>query len=323
MVKHTDPDKLLMAMPSLRAIKSFVAAAKHQSFTAAAESLCVTQAAISRQIRELEATLGVKLFHRVGRSVELTDEGNIFYDAAYLSFVNIAQAAQRIDNHAAKRKEITVCCSPAFSGCWLSYSLPQFLKLHPDINVNIITTNSLLNLEPGTNPDIYICKTSAPITGYTATPLFYDVIYPVCSPEYLRHHPQIEQLDGIDESKLLNLSPHGRAQLAEHVDWEVWMAEVQHDLVLSNGYSFTSNDYNLLIQLATQHQGICLGWHHLVHHLIDEGKLVKITEHQATYKEKCHYLFCADAKMSDPIFEQFKHWLLYKLAAEDTSIIPS
>lgn len=68
MVKHVEPDKILVKMPSLRAVKSFVAAAKYQNFTRAAEALCVTQAAISRQIRELEAHLGVELFRRAGRT---------------------------------------------------------------------------------------------------------------------------------------------------------------------------------------------------------------------------------------------------------------
>lgn len=77
MVKHVEPDQILVKMPSLRAVKSFVAAAKYLNFTRAAEALCVTQAAISRQIRELEASLGVVLFKRTGRAVELTEAGII------------------------------------------------------------------------------------------------------------------------------------------------------------------------------------------------------------------------------------------------------
>ena len=89
MAQHSDPDQTLVRMPSLRAIKSFVAAAKYQSFTRAAEALCVTQAAISRQIRELEDHLGTELFIRTGRSVKLRADGVVFYDAAPLSFINI------------------------------------------------------------------------------------------------------------------------------------------------------------------------------------------------------------------------------------------
>lgn len=98
MTKPVEADKILLRIPSLRAVKSFVAAAKYRSFTRAAEALRVSQPAISRQIRELEALLEVELFRRVGRTVELTEAGTILYDAAYLSFVKIVQAAERIQS---------------------------------------------------------------------------------------------------------------------------------------------------------------------------------------------------------------------------------
>ena len=120
MSKPVDPDTLLLKMPSLRAVKAFVAAAKYESFTRAAEALCVSQAAISRQIRELEGYLGAQLFSRVGRAVALTPAGELFFDAAQLSFVNIAQAAERIRSNQAVRHMLTLCCSPAFSALWLS-----------------------------------------------------------------------------------------------------------------------------------------------------------------------------------------------------------
>ncbi|HBF50139.1 MAG TPA: LysR family transcriptional regulator, partial [Massilia sp.] len=84
------------------------------------ETLCVTQAAISRQIRELEEHLGTVLFERVGRSVKLTNAGSIFFEAAQLSFLNIAQAATRVRKDYGKdaRRTLVLCCSPAFSALW-------------------------------------------------------------------------------------------------------------------------------------------------------------------------------------------------------------
>src|SRR5699024_9651779 len=111
----TEPDRALIRMPSPRAIKSFIAAAKYQSFTRAAESLCVTQAAISRQVRELEDVLGRELFTRQGRSIELTEAGHILFDTAYLSLINISQAAERIKTGTNRRRELRICVSPAFS----------------------------------------------------------------------------------------------------------------------------------------------------------------------------------------------------------------
>ncbi len=156
--KHADPDTLLLRMPSLRAVKAFVAAAKYKSFTRAAEALCVSQAAISRQIRELETFLDAPLFMRSGRTVELTAAGAVFFEAAQLSFVNIAQAADRIRNAPSQKHVLTVCCSPAFSALWLSQQLPDFRAKNPDIELNLVTTQNFVNMEPGVVPDIIISK---------------------------------------------------------------------------------------------------------------------------------------------------------------------
>jgi DNA-binding transcriptional LysR family regulator len=323
MVKHVEPDQILVKMPSLRAVKSFVAAAKYQNFTRAAEALCVTQAAISRQIRELEESLGVTLFSREGRSVELTEAGLIFYDAAYLSFVNIAQAAQRIENSSGKKKELTICCSPAFSSLWLSHRLPTFFRSNPEINVNVVTTNRFLQMEPGVHPDIFISKTSDPREGYKSVPLFFDLIYPVCTPRYLKEHPEIVDLDELKNTTLLNLTPYGRAQVAEHVDWLVWFSSQNMNVDFGPGsdrHIFTANDYNMLINMMLSHQGVCLGWHHLVAPMIEAGLLVRVGEVESTYKEKLHFLTYDESRKSSEAFKLFRDWLFLELDKERTRI---
>ncbi|MBU2965271.1 LysR substrate-binding domain-containing protein [Amphritea sp. 2_MG-2023] len=322
MVKHVEPDQILVKMPSLRAVRSFVAAAKYQNFTRAAEALCVTQAAISRQIRELEASLGVSLFKRAGRAVELTEAGTILYDAAYLSFVNIAQAAQRIKNSDKRKQELIICCSPAFSAFWLSSRLPSFFADHPDIDVNIVTTNNFLQMEPGVHPDIFINKVSDPREGYHSIPLFYDLIYPVCSPLFLKQNPDIVTLDGLLNTTLLNLSPYGRSQIAEHVDWEVWLASqgVSIDVDDSDGrrHVFNANDYNMLIQMVLNHQGVSLGWNQLVKPMIEQGWLVRVGEFNTDYREKLHYLTYSESRKDNLAFRSFRDWFLEVIQAEET-----
>ncbi|SBS32161.1 Glycine cleavage system transcriptional activator [Marinomonas aquimarina] len=319
MANHIEPDQILVKMPSLRAVKSFVAAAKYQNFTRAAESLCVTQAAISRQIRELEASLGVDLFVRSGRTVELTEAGTMFYDAAYLSFVNIAQAAQRIQNNQQVKQELSVCCSPAFSSFWLSLHLGQYLQDNPDVHVSVISTSNLLSAssgDPGVTPDLLISKINDPREGYHSVPLFHDIVYPVCSPEYLQKHPEIESLQGLRNADLLNLTPYGRYQVAEHVDWEVWLRSLGMEVDLSKqARIFNANDYNMLIQLAISGQGVSLGWHHLVERAIAEGKLVRVGKKQIIYKEKCHYLTYPDKLEKNEAFVHFRTWLMEKIQA--------
>jgi DNA-binding transcriptional LysR family regulator len=323
MVKHVEPDQVLLKMPSLRAVKSFVAAAKYQNFTRAAEALCVTQAAISRQIRELEESLGVELFKRAGRAVELTEEGSIFFDAAYLSFVNIAQAAHRVEGKGRKKHELTICCSPAFSAFWLSTRLPQFFEANADIDVNIVTTNNFYQLEPGVHPDIFINKVSGSQEGYNSVPLFYDLIYPVCTPKYLKDHPELADINNLRKSTLLNLTPYGRSQLAEHVDWFSWFDALGYSIEsgAEDQHVFNANDYNMLIQMALNHQGVMLGWNHLVAEMVNQGLLVRVGEEEATYQGKLHYLSYSEKSANSDSFNRLRDWLMANLAKERTSVI--
>ncbi|GGY02730.1 LysR family transcriptional regulator [Litchfieldella qijiaojingensis] len=315
MTTHTDPDQRLLKMPSLRAVRSFVAAAKYQNFTRAAEALCVTQAAISRQIRELESYLGTELFKRTGRSIELTKAGSIFFDAAQLSFINIAQAAERIrqDHGNTSKRVLTLCCSPAFSALWMSRRLPSFFSANPDIDLNLITTQNFLSMEPGVLPDIFITKMAKVREGYHSHPLFHDVIYPICTPRYLEQHPEIRSLEGLRDGVLLNLSPYGRSQVAEHVDWGVWLAI--HDIDIESRsrdslHFFNANDYNMLVQMVLNDQGVALGWDHLIGPLVDQGQLVRPVEQKVVLEDTHHYMAYREDKEDDEALGRFRDWFM-------------
>ncbi|WP_349974961.1 LysR family transcriptional regulator [Pseudomonas sp. WHRI 8519] len=313
MVSHSQPDQSLIQMPSLRAVKAFVAAAKYQNFTRAAESLCVSQAAISRQIRDLESFLGASLFVRIGRTVELTPAGTLFFEAVQLSFLNILQASDRIRRQSYGKRMVTVCCTPAFAGFWLVEHLPDFLAENPDIDLNLVTTQNFMSLEPGVRPDIIINKLSKIREGYSSYPLVHDVIYPVCTPAYLKDHPEIKSLQGLRSAALINLSPHGRAQVAEHVDWGVWFA--YHDMELQaqgnrDSQFLNANDYNFTMRLALKNQGVALGWHYLVNPLIQQGLLVRPVKEQLEHKDSQHFLTFNEERKGDDACCRLRDWIL-------------
>lgn len=313
MGQRSDPDQTLVRMPSLRAIKSFVAAAKYQSFTRAAEALCVTQAAISRQIRELEAHLGTELFIRSGRAVKLSADGMVFYDAAQLSFINISQAAERLRSKSRPRHTLTICCSPAFASLWLQDRLPDFFYANPEIELRLVVTQDFLAMESSLRPDVFITKLAHVRSWYSSVRLFHDVIYPVCSPQYVDEHPKLRNLQSMREADLLDLSPYGRSQLAEHIDWAVWLAFHGIDLgerTHAGRLLFSSNDYNVLVQLALQHQGVVLGWDHLVGHLVADGLLVRPIEEEVVHKERCHYLNIRSDNENNEACTKFRDWIL-------------
>ncbi|CAI8878287.1 LysR family transcriptional regulator, glycine cleavage system transcriptional activator [Pseudomonas jessenii] len=313
MARNSQPDQALMKMPSFKAMRSFVAAAKYRNFTRAAEALCVTQAAISRQIRELETYLGTELFIRTGREVKLTSSGTTLFDAAQLSLLNIFQVTERIRREKSDKRSLTLCCSPALSALWLSHKLKDFFSANPDVDLNVITTQHFLAMEPGINPDIFVTKTIDLRPGYLRVPLFHEVVYPVCTPRFLEAHPEIRTLEGMRRNTLLDLNPYGRSQLSEQVDWNVWFAFQSPDLQIPAAQSphyFSSNDYSLLIQMALDDQGLALGWDHLVRHLVKQGHLVRPVTEELALRESVQYLMINEKKEDDPACRDFKDWLI-------------
>ncbi|MFF7708560.1 LysR substrate-binding domain-containing protein [Pseudomonas sp. NPDC007930] len=318
MVKQIEPDRLLIKMPSLRAVKAFVAAAKYSSFSRAAESLCVTPAAISRQIKELEDLLGTALFARAGRAVRLTAEGVAFFETAQLAFMNIAQAADRLRQQARGKAALTVCCTPAFANLWLAPRLPAFSAQHPEVELNIVATHHFQQLDAGVRPDVFITQAAHIQPGYSSVKLFGEAVYPVCSPAYFSRLPRPMSLEHLREAALLNLSPHGRAALAEYLDWDIWLG--LHNVPLAGRGAaapnlFSANDYSLLIQLAEQGLGIALGWHHLVEQRIAQGRLVRLAGFELVQPQTFHYLALREAAEQLPAAECFKAWVLSALGA--------
>ncbi|MEM5367150.1 LysR substrate-binding domain-containing protein [Paraburkholderia azotifigens] len=311
-------DRLLAQMPSLRALKCFVTAARFESFTQAAEVLCVTQAAVSRQIKELEDSLKVPLFERAGRHIALTDAGRVLYNASYLSMMNIAEAAhavRRTDKHA-----LTVCVSHTFSALWLSHRLPSFREQFPDIRLNVVVTDNFMEFDGLMEPDIVITKNPPRDLQYETEPLFHDVVYPVCSPSFFAHHFHGRSLKPMDllTRATLNLSPLGRAQICEHVDWSVWRNWFQRsdgaDATVANDY-LESNDYRLLVAQAESGEGTLLGWHHLVHRQIELGTLIRPLKDSLEFHDRHHYVTTHKSARLRPEYTQFRQWLGEEVSA--------
>ena len=123
-------------LPPLNALKAFEAAARHLSFTKAAEELFVTQAAISHQIKTLEEYLGLKLFRRRNRSLSLTEDGQGYYQEIRSIFSAICDATEQLMARNAKGT-LTITMPPGFAIQWMVPRLKQFSQLHPEIDVRI------------------------------------------------------------------------------------------------------------------------------------------------------------------------------------------
>src|SRR5260370_13419546 len=135
-------------LPPLSALRAFEAAARHMSFSKAADEVHVTPAAISHQIHALEEDLGVRLFHRMNRSIELTASARILLPGLTEAFAGIQSSVRRLRAHN-DTGTLTVTASPSIAGKWLVLRLPRFQEQHPEGDVRISATHEVGDLTSG------------------------------------------------------------------------------------------------------------------------------------------------------------------------------
>jgi DNA-binding transcriptional LysR family regulator len=254
-------------LPPLDLVQGFEAAARTLSFTRAAEELCVTQSAVSRQIRALEDSLGVALFERRPRSLALTEEGRALYRTANEVLERLQETTGRL-RASGSVPHLTVSTTGGFASLWLIPRLRTFTALHPDVDVRISASYKTVDLErSGVDVAVRYCKPEEAPDG--AIRLFGEELFPVCSPTLLTQgvHP-LRALQDLTHHSLLHID-HAR----DHMDWDTWLAAQGH-AGLRPAASIRFDTYEQMIQAAVGGQGVAMGIGRLVHPLVASGQLV-------------------------------------------------
>jgi len=293
-------------LPSLNALRAFEAAARHLSFTRAADELSVTQAAISHQIKGLEARLGMPLFRRLNRALRLTEAGQSLFPAVNESLDIMAVAVDRLHRHD-QAGVLTVTTMDSFAVSWLVPRLGRFRKLHPDIDVRVTTSDISVDFARE-NVDLGIRYGSGNWTGVSVEQLMAEELFPVCSPALLDSGVPLEQSSDLRHYTLLHDDMR--------VDWRMWLmaagAEgVDHD----RGPSFQHS--NLVIQAATHGDGVALARSVLVADELASGRLVRPFE-LALPANFAYYVVCPEANLNRPKIKAFRAWL-FEEAESDVS----
>lgn len=179
-------------LPSLKAVHYFDAAARHRSFTLAAQELHVTQSAVSRMVQSLEEDLQVQLFLRQGRSITLTTAGREFHQDVSEALERIALASQRLQRHA-QDQALNIGVNPAFATRWLVPRLSQFYQAHPHIHINLIG-NEMDGAATDKPATLWIRYGTGPWPDLISEPLPIDAtLGVVCSPDLLRRYGELLQ----------------------------------------------------------------------------------------------------------------------------------
>jgi LysR family glycine cleavage system transcriptional activator len=299
------------ALPSLTALRSFEAAARHHSFRRAAEELGITQSAVSHQVAALEEALKVTLFRRVSRGIELTEAGAQFYPYLRDGFDRIAQGASLV-SRAEIGGDLTVQVYVTVAVRWLVPRIHLFQARHPGILVRFHTRDFHWEFDPAF-ADIGMISTTKPDNPDLAyTRLFDAKLIPVCTPGIAQAGMGIRQ-----PADLVN---HALLQVYTAVeDWHVWLDAA--GLPQLKGRAAAKYDsYLLAIEAAIDGQGIALVPHFLAAPDIKSGRLVQLFGHDVKQPARW-YLTCLKERAEEPRIRRFREWVI-ELVAEDPVIAP-
>lgn len=294
----------LLQLPPLDPLRGFVAAARHLSFTRAADELCLTQSAISRQVQTLEGALGVALFVRGVRSLQLTAEGARLAAAAEGWLAEYGRLADALRQPG--ERPVTVTASIGISALWLVPRLREFQQRHPATEVRIAAGNRIVDLA---REDIdlalrYCADHDAPPQ---AIKLFGETVLPV-------GHPSIAAgleltAETLPQLTLLDYDEPGYPWLG----WEHWLAAIGLDGVRPRARIGFSH-YDQLIHAAATGHGLAIGRAVLIDPLIEDGRLMPVGARQVAMPGRGFWLVPAPRPMR-PEVERFADWVVESAGA--------
>jgi len=293
-------------LPPLNALRAFDAAARHLSFTRAAEELHVTQAAVSHQIRALEEHLDVALFTRKTRALELTSDGERYHPGVRAAFERLVRATEEL-RHTDSRGRLAVSVMPSFAARWLVPRMGRFQAAHPEIDLFIAPSREIVDFdrEP---VDVAIRYTNRAFPTLSTERLMSDEMYPVCAPSLV--DAQGGELKPDDLRTMTLLHDEGS------IDWETWLREQRiSGIDASRGPVFI--DSSMLIQAAIDGLGVALARRVLVADEINAGRLVRpFLAGLPNHQKFAYYFVCPERTADMPKIEAFRSWLLTECANE-------
>ena len=297
-------------LPPLYSLQVFAVAARHLSFTKAAAELHRTQSAVSHRVKALEAEIGLPLFNRIARRLELTDAGRALARQVDQAFSDITSTIAKLDQREARLLTITLL--PSVASRWLLPRLPRFCDQNPDIDVRVIADARVLDLR-AEGIDAAVRFGLGHYTGYAVTPLMPDKVLPVCSSSFAEARGPIKTIDALLEWPLLHDSTtEGDGSRS---DWRSWLdALSRSDAACNRGQRFS--EAGLLIEATVHGLGVALARYSLVADYLTNGALVcplpLITPTAFAY-----YLVVRPEASALPKIARFRDWL--KLEATQTA----
>ncbi|KZN35786.1 hypothetical protein N474_18040 [Pseudoalteromonas luteoviolacea CPMOR-2] len=291
--------KELVNISGLRMVE---AAARLKSYSKAAQELHVTQAAVSQQIRKLEAQLGCKLFYRKGRSMHVTHQGAVLTDAICEGFDSIVDGLKKIQTEPLAG-ELTITTTQSFASLVLVPRMWKFAVAFPDITLRVLTSKDTEDLRQG-KIDIAIRYGRTPYPEYHCEMLFDDPIVPLCSPTVAK------QLDKNDPNSLKAcwLIDYEAQQY-----WPQWFKRVSVNSDISDCQVLRVNNIDVAMSAVLAGHGVCLGSAKQAALHIEQGMLVQPYTEGLEPDAQYRLMYDAESPRLQRI-EAFSNWLKGELS---------
>jgi LysR family glycine cleavage system transcriptional activator len=291
-------------LPSLNAVRAFEAAARHESFTQAAQELCVTQGAVSHQVKALEAELGIKLFNRERQRLVITEAGRQYLTVVRDALDRIAIGTERLQQRQTSGV-LTVSTSPDFAAKWLVHRLGRFAEAYPDIDLRVSATLHHVDFARE-DVDLAVRHGDGNWAGLDVVRLCSEQLFPVCSPKLVSRRQRLSKPADVLKFPLLHVD--------DRKNWSKWLeaggvvdAQVSHGPVL--------NRPSMAIDAAVDGQGVALARTTLAAWDLINGRLVRPFA-VALRLSKSYWIVCPKATSMLPKIKMFRDWLVVE-AADD------
>lgn len=286
---------------------TFYIAAKCLSFTKAAEELCLTQGAVSQRIKQLEQQLGFKLFVRLTRKLELTEEGRRMKESVNSAFSIIFSDIDDIRFNELSG-ELYIGIAPTFAQSWLMPRLADFQALYPNLNLKIRVKASPLDFqhEPVDLAIYYSRNQNADMHNEI---ILEEFLTPVCTPEYAAKHNINANIDCLNQVHLIHCT-ESLDSASFDSEWKYWLNSQQHASIQAHYSVF--NHAEMAVSAIRSHMGIGMGRIALIQPYLDSGELIAPF---ARIPAGMNYLLiCPKGMEQRPKFKAFRQWLYDQIA---------
>jgi LysR family glycine cleavage system transcriptional activator len=292
-------------------LRALEAVARHLNFRAAAEELSLTQSAVSRQVQSLEEEVGVPLFLRHTRSVELTSAGIQLLRATLPSLERIDSAVRQVRQNAG-RKSVAITTWASFASMWLIPRLEAFQSEYPDIDIRIDATDSSVDLSTS-DVDLALRYTRQDGAGEDALRLFGEQLTPVASPWLLKGKKPLQSASDLVHHALLEASDTHRTHNLEWLSWRRWLQSQGLGTLEPKRWLYF-NYAHQIAQAALTGQGVALSRMPLVADSLASGDLVEVLPGQRMDTPLAYFLLINPRSRMRPEIQAFSTWLLAQAA---------